>query len=172
MHATLYELAGPWEGRLAIVPRPRGGEWLEDDVRSLRTAGVDVIVSTLTAGERAELELADEAQLSGAAGIEYVAFPIDDRGVPSSAQATSELVQRMRSELDAGKAVAIHCRAGIGRSSILAAAILGTAGLDVNSAFQQIEQARGLSVPDTPEQRAWVERFTRETFDRPQRAAS
>ena len=171
MKATLYELPGPWKGRFAIAPRPRGGDWLEDDVRALRSAPVDLIVSTLTPGEQAELGLEDEAQLSRAAGIEYVAFPIEDRGVPASSAAT-ELVERIRSDLAVGKNVAIHCRAGIGRSSILAAAVLITSGMDVDAAFQQIEKARGLAVPDTPEQRAWVERFAREAFDRPQRAAS
>ena len=43
--------------RLAIAPRPRGGDWLEDDVRLLQRAGVDVIVSALTPVEAEELGL-------------------------------------------------------------------------------------------------------------------
>lgn len=30
MRATLYWIDGVWPGRLAIVPRPRGDDWLED----------------------------------------------------------------------------------------------------------------------------------------------
>ena len=68
--------------------------------------------------------------------------------------------------------MAIHCRSGIGRSSLLAAAVLAAAGVGVNAAFQQIEQARGLSVPDTPEQKTWAENFARDTLTTRQRAAS
>jgi hypothetical protein len=47
--------------RLGIMPRPRGNDWLPDDLRILRQAGVDVIVSALTASEAEELGLSAEA---------------------------------------------------------------------------------------------------------------
>jgi hypothetical protein len=34
MRAELYWIEGPWPSQLAILPRPRGGEWLEDEIRS------------------------------------------------------------------------------------------------------------------------------------------
>ena len=43
--------------RLAILPRPRSGDWLEDEIRSLRGQGIDVLVSLLTPDETAELGL-------------------------------------------------------------------------------------------------------------------
>ena len=49
----------------------------------------------------------------------------------------------------------IHCRQGIGRSSLLAAAVLEASSLD--EAWRRIAEARGRSVPDTPEQRAWLQ---------------
>jgi hypothetical protein len=48
--------------QLAIVPRPRGGDWLLDDLRNLQAAGIDVLISLLTEAEAAELELSSEAQ--------------------------------------------------------------------------------------------------------------
>lgn len=36
------------------MPRPRGGDWLGDETRSLAKAGVGVLVSLLTADESAE----------------------------------------------------------------------------------------------------------------------
>jgi protein-tyrosine phosphatase len=157
---------------LAIAARPRGGDWLADDIQALSSAGVEVLVSTLTADERAELGLADEESIVQTEGLDFVWFPIEDRSVPASAQAAAELIERVREDLVQGKVVAIHCRSGIGRSSLLSAAVLAASGLDVRDAFQQIEAARGLAVPDTAEQRAWVERFTRDVFGQPQRAAS
>lgn len=35
MAARVFWIAGPWPGRLGIVPRPRGREWL-DGSRTLR----------------------------------------------------------------------------------------------------------------------------------------
>ena len=45
--ATIYSIKGPWKGQLAIVPRPRGGDWLEDELRSWEEGGLDLIASSL-----------------------------------------------------------------------------------------------------------------------------
>jgi hypothetical protein len=42
---------------------------------------------------------------------------------------------------------------------MLCACLLSMRGLTVDSAFQKIQTARGCSVPDTAEQRKWVEYF-------------
>ena len=64
--------------------------------------------------------------------------------------------------LSEGKRVAIHCRAGVGRSALLAAALLVAGGVEVEAAFRRVADARGCPVPDTPEQRAWVARLAPE----------
>jgi hypothetical protein len=55
MGAKVFWLAGPWNGRLGIVPRPRGAEWLDDETRAWRAAGIDIVVSLLEPDEEAEL---------------------------------------------------------------------------------------------------------------------
>jgi hypothetical protein len=161
MRTELYWIEGPWRGRLAIMPRPRGGDWLEDEIRAWRRAGVEVVVSALTREEIAELNLTEEAELCTANEIEYVAFPIMDRGVPEAAQ-TAELVGRLENRLSSGKGVAIHCRQGVGRSALLAACLLAAAGVEPSAGFDRVRAARGCPVPDTPEQRDWVARFARD----------
>ena len=154
-----YWIAGPWTGRLAIVPRPRGGDWLEEEVRSWREAGLDVVVSLLTQNENTEFELNQEEFLCRAQGIQFYAYPIPDRGVPASQKATTDLVRKLETALEAGKSVAVHCRQGIGRSSLIAALLLVSAGIDPEAALAQIHQARGCTVPDTTEQRNWIKSF-------------
>ena len=171
MTETLYEIEGPWQGRLAIASRPRGGEWLEDDVRALRAAGVDVLVSLLSGPEVVELGLAAEQALAQSQGIEFVSFPIEDRGVPRVAP-TEELQACIADLLAEGKTVAVHCRSGIGRSTIVVAPVLAIAGVPLDVAFRRIEEARGLSVPDTPEQKAWVETFVKQALGARERTAS
>ncbi len=108
MRAEIYWVQGPWTGRLAIMPRPRGGDWLEDEVRDWRSAGIDVVVCTLTSEEVAELNLAQEAALCEAHGIEYLAFPIVDREVPRSVHAAAALLRQVEGKLAEGKRVAVH----------------------------------------------------------------
>jgi protein-tyrosine phosphatase len=162
MKATVYWIEGPWPGRLAILPRPRGGDWLADEVRAWRAAGIELVVSALQEEEVNELDIAGEAVLSEAAGIRFVGFSITDRGVPASARETVALVRRLDERLSRGHSVAVHCRQGVGRSALLAACLLAGAGVEVDTAFQRIATARGCPVPDTDEQRDWVQRFVRQ----------
>ena len=161
MKPTLYRIDGPWRGGLAIIPRPRGGDWLASEVESWKAAGVEVVLSALTMDEVAELDLVGEAELCVATGLEHLAFPIEDRGVPESFRSTGEFVHQVLTKLHEGKTVAIHCRQGVGRSALLAACLLVSAGIDAEAAFERIQVSRGCIVPDTAEQREWVAKFGR-----------
>jgi protein-tyrosine phosphatase len=156
MRAEVYWIPGPWPGRLGILPRPRGGDWLEDEVRSWRASGIEVVVSLLTSEEIAEFELQEEETLSRAGGVDFHSLPIPDRGVPRSRTDWMELVSDLESELGAGKTVVVHCRQGIGRSALVVAALLVAAGQGPAEAFRHIETVRGRPVPETIEQREWV----------------
>ena len=95
MRTKLYWIEGVHPGRLAIVPRPRGGDWLEDEVRSWRESGVDVVLSLLTSDEVVDLNVVAEEQLCRSNGIEFLSFSIPDRGVPASKDAAVELVAKL-----------------------------------------------------------------------------
>ena len=172
MRAEIFWVEGPWPGRLGIVPRPRGGDWLADEIRSWRDAGLDVVASFLTSEEMAELGLQEEAAQSVAQGLEFLSFPIPDYSVPRSNEDLARLVAQLEGALESGKNVAVHCRQGIGRSSVVAASVLVTAGESADEAFRRIETARRRPVPDTAEQREWVERFAAATRLRPPAAST
>lgn len=155
----VYWLGGPWSGRLAILARPRGEDWLQDEVEGWKEAGLDVVVSLLTKNEESELGLTRERELVQRTGLTFINFPIADYSVPTSKQATRQLVDQLKERLSHGNRVGIHCRQGIGRSSLVAACVLVTAGESSGGAFEQIEVARKASVPDTAEQREWVTSF-------------
>jgi protein-tyrosine phosphatase len=144
-------------GRLAIVRRPRGGDWLADDIGELSRAKVDLAISALTDSENEELSLREEGSLCAAADIEFLSIPIEDRSIPPSARNFRRRLELADKYLAEGKTVTVHCRMGIGRSSIIAAALLIHQGIAPSEAFEAIEKARGWPVPDTPEQRAWIE---------------
>jgi protein-tyrosine phosphatase len=69
------------------------------------------------------------------------------------------LAEATVARLNEGKAVAVHCRAGIGRSSLIAACVLVLLGLAPGTALDRIGKARGGNVPDTEGQRDWVDKF-------------
>jgi protein-tyrosine phosphatase len=159
MRAEIYWVGGVAQGRLAVMPRPRGGDWLEDEVGSLRQSGVDTLVCLLTPEEMAELDVEQEAACCAAGGIAFLPFPVPDRGVPESDRETLGLVRSLAALLDDGKAVAVHCRQGVGRTALVAACVLAAFGEEPDAAFERVARARGCPVPDTTEQRDWVRRF-------------
>ena len=159
---TAYQIEGPWRGQLAIVPRPRGEDWLADEVLAWRNEGFDVVVSLLTTEEMTDLGLTDEANLSRSHGLQFYGFQIPDLGVPSSMAVAQEFLETLIGELAAGKRVAVHCRQGIGRSGLVAASLLSLSGIDPETAFERVSAARGLPVPETPEQKRWVTRLAEE----------
>jgi len=161
MEARVYWVVGPWPGRLGILPRPRGGDWLGDEIAAWREAGIDVVVSLLEPEEEAQLVLENEAATATASGIDFRPFPIPDRGVPSSQESVAELVDEVVDALDGGKNVAVHCRQGIGRSGMIVGGVLVAAGKGLPDALKTIEESRGLLVPETPEQSRWLTDFAR-----------
>lgn len=156
---TVFWINPGANGRLAIVPRPRGDEQLAEDLAALRRDGIDILVSLLTPPETAELGLQREQALSERAGIEFRSFPIPDHGVPASHRHLQELADALATERLHGKNIGAHCRACIGRSALLMAAILCVEGLSPERAFCLISKGRGVEVPDTPEQAEWLAGF-------------
>lgn len=148
--------------RLAIMPRPRGGEWLADEIAGWSRLGVQTVVSLLERQEVSDLDLAREEPLCQSENLKFVSYPIPDRGVPSDSVGFAKLVAVLGRSLRSGESVAVHCRAGIGRSGLVGACVLNEFGVDPDSAFGMLSRARGVSVPDTDAQVAWVRKYARD----------
>lgn len=159
MQPTLYEIERIGSGRLAVMGRPRAGDWVSDEFAGLARLGVTEIVSLLESAEARELDLAEESAHCAAAGIRFHSFPITDRGVPASPEDLSRLACRLYHSCAGGSFAAIHCRAGIGRSGLVGAAVLLHCGFTVRDALSSISKARGVQVPDTTEQSEWLLRY-------------
>jgi hypothetical protein len=156
MRTALHVIAWPGPGRLATMAHPRGGDWLADEMAGLAAAGVDVLVSALTWDEDNRLGLTGASAAARAAGIEFVSFPISDRGIPHDVVA---LGIRLAAHVRAGRFVVTHCFAGIGRATLLACATLVMLGVGPERALDLVADARGLPVPDTLAQRDWLYQF-------------
>jgi protein-tyrosine phosphatase len=144
---------------LAIVLRPRGDDWLENDLKRIMMAGIQTIVSTVETWEARSLGLAEEAAIAERLGMHFISYPMQDRSVPSDRQDFSHFVSTLARRLQTGEKVGVHCRGCIGRSTVVAASTLITLGWPVEKALDEIEVARGCSVPDTEEQHDWILNF-------------
>jgi protein tyrosine phosphatase (PTP) superfamily phosphohydrolase (DUF442 family) len=156
MYTELYWIEGPWPGRLAISARPRGGDWLEDEVKSWRRAGLDIIVSLLTPDEEEALDLQREEQFCRDNGLDFRSFPIVDRSVPASEVKAMRLIEQLDTDLTQGKNIVVPCRQGIERSGLIAASLLAARGIGSEDAMKRVSDARGVEVPETPRQRDWI----------------
>jgi protein-tyrosine phosphatase len=143
-------------GTLAIAPRPRGGDWLDDEVRALAAQGFQVLVSLLESQEAQDLGLEHEPAVCDSNGLAFVSIPIPDRGTPSDFTefkgAVAELVTRLRS----GRRIAVHCRQSVGRSGILVVSMAVAVGVDLQDAIETVSIARGVRVPETLVQLEWL----------------
>ena len=146
-------------GKLAMAARPRGGDWLPDDLSSWKQAGADTVLSLLTPEEEEDLDLRQEAGKAKMLGLECASFPIPDRQIPRSEAKWADILDRVTRRLTDGKNVVDHCRQGIGRTGLVAACLLVRKGMSSGAAVELVSAARGVSVPETTEQRDWIDHY-------------
>ncbi len=159
MTTELHWLDGPWRGKLAVAARPRGSDWLDDEIAGWKRAGVDAVLSLLTSEEERDLGLSGEAREVKSQGLEFHSFPIPDRQVPQSERKLGEVLDKMNLQLSGGRNIVVHCRQGVGRSGLVAACLLVKSGMSPGAAVQAVSAARGVAIPETAEQRDWIERY-------------
>ena len=159
MGTELHWVDGPWPGRLALASRPRGGDWLGDEIEGWLRAGIDTVLSLLTSEEERGLGLTSEEREVQAHGMRFLSLPIPDRQVPNSATEVAGVLEKLDTDLMSGKNVVIHCRQGIGRTGLVGACLLVTKGLNSEGAVQRLSAARGNPVPETAEQRRWIDDY-------------
>jgi protein-tyrosine phosphatase len=152
----LLEHSALHPGRLLLAPAPSARQ-LESTADRWTADGVGLVVFLLPEREAQELGLGAEAEVCGARGIAFVSFPIEDFSAPPGPDALRALLGRIRVHLDAGEGVLLHCFMGIGRSGLVASALLAEAGLPLETAFEVVSRARGALVPESDAQRAFLE---------------
>ncbi|MFT5157571.1 MAG: protein-tyrosine phosphatase [Bacteroidia bacterium] len=159
-HMRIYwinELRKP--GKLGIMPRPKGGEWLSDEIKSLVQRNISTVVSHLETIEEIELDISSERRQCIESGIKFISYPIPDRDLPKDLNSYLDLITEINSKLENGENVIIHCRMGIGRTGITAASVMIKNGWKTEQAFKLLSELRTLEMPDTKEQIEFVEKI-------------
>ena len=141
---------------LAIVMKPRGSDWLEDDLLRMKRDGIETLVSLLEEDEAGILGLGEENHLAKKNGLQFLSHPIPDVHVPPNTAAFRKFVADLAARLQTGESIGVHCRGSIGRSTVAAACALIHLGWTPAEALGAIQAARGCPVPDTQEQMDWI----------------
>ncbi len=139
------------KGMLAGTPRPGIVADIDQDLRALQRVGVTVLVS-LT-------QTPMDATLLREYGIRNIASPIPDMHAPSVEQAL-EICRDLEHNMRAGEVVAVHCRAGLGRTGTLLASYLIWEGSNALDALESVRRVEPKWV-QSEEQVTFLETFDR-----------
>ncbi|MEM7292863.1 MAG: protein-tyrosine phosphatase family protein [Pseudomonadota bacterium] len=157
MATDVFPIPVPCPGTLMQMPHPKGGSSLPASIECLRQQGVHHLVSMLRTEEAQHLGLEHEEALFVKAGGRFTSFAIPDLQLPDNARGFLALADELANQLRGGAVIAVHCRAGIGRSGMLSCATLVNLGFSIADAQQHVSEHRGHRVPETPEQVKWLQ---------------
>jgi len=143
-------------GAVSVVSRPLGDELLVSEVEEIKQAGVTTLVSMLDHDELPILGLLDEELVAPFMGLSFFHLPTPDQLPPARDEATLALTGDLAHRARTGGHVAVHCRAGHGRSPAFACAVLVQAGRSADDAMHDVTRVRGRRVPQHQAQRDWI----------------
>jgi len=154
MSATIFKVTDINQGALFVMPKP-SSEDLSGDVAEFSALGVTAVLSLLQSNEQVEIGLSAEQSTCEQQGLEFLSYSIKDRGYPDQ-QELKQFLTPLIKQVEKGTQVAIHCKGGIGRTGIVSCCLLIEHGYSAQQAIELVSKARGRSVPDTDEQKAFV----------------
>jgi len=145
-------------GELGLCPLPgRYGDPARD-LERIAALGPALVVSLTLKDEMTAHGVDDLPDHLAGAGINWRHFPIGDFGVPrpEADPLWCAIATEMRAALDGGERVVIHCKAGRGRTGMVALRLMIEAGEDPAAALSRLRASRAGAV-ETAEQQCWAE---------------
>ncbi len=142
-------------GSLGMMACPGRGGDLEADLDRLAALGVVRVVSLLDDEELRAVGAAQLPEALAARGLGWWRLGIPDFGVPEPAPAAA-LLAELRRALGRGERLVLHCRAGLGRTGMIAASLLVTLGRAPEEAVALVRAARDPRCVETEAQRDFI----------------
>lgn len=117
-----------------------GGRIRPEDIKALARVGITHVVDTRSEHRDDEEALAKEH-------IEFLYLPIADSQALTLEQMLAG-AKWVNERIEQGGRVLIHCEHGVGRSALLACAVLVYEGMDAHDALQLVQQKRWQAAPN------------------------
>ena len=142
----------------------RDGNWdrhLDQDLKRLKEGyGASLLVCLLEPQELTLLHIEDLFDRAREHEISTVRLPMPDGGVPADPRALEGVVQRIVSTAKEARNVIVHCRGGLGRTGLVVACCLVSAGRDAKTATELVRAARPGAIENGTQER-WIRQFAR-----------
>lgn len=132
-------------GALIFTPCPgTKGASLKESLAQLKAAGAAAVITLMPDDEMASNGVTELPDACGNADLQWLHFPIEDNASPGEAfrQAWETGRSRVFEILDRSGTVAIHCKGGSGRTSLMAAIILCERGMNHDQILNQVKALR------------------------------
>jgi ADP-ribosyl-[dinitrogen reductase] hydrolase len=169
-HPAAVSVAAPLPNSYWVLPgRVLAGEYpggaspelTRERLSRLLDAGIDCFLDLTRPQELTPYEASLPTE------VDYLRCPLLDHGIPASPDEMTQIMQCLRGALREGRVVYLHCRAGIGRTGMVAGCLLTERGLsgeealaELNRLWQQsARSAQWPTVPETTEQIEYVRRW-------------
>lgn len=144
-------------GIVAICPCPGGDGEFDADMAHIRDWKPALVISLTPSAEMAALGCADLGARFVEQGARWLHFPIEDFGVPGEIDTKTwgDIEARALAALRGGGRVLIHCRAGRGRSGMIALRLMIAGGERPVAALKRLRAVQPEAV-ETPGQMNWA----------------
>lgn len=117
------------KGRLAGTPKPGILTDVDFDMTALKRVGITTLVNLM--------EEAFSRKILTQYDIKGIHFPIKDMDVPTIEE-TKSFCQKIEEQMAAGEVIAMHCKAGLGRTGTMLASILIWEGMSALKALDKV----------------------------------
>ena len=110
------------------------GEYVENDIFTIQKLGVKCVIDMRS-------ENSFDTSLFESIGINYFNIPVDNYYAPELDQ-IDNAIEYINSNISVDNKILIHCKEGVGRSSLIIIAYLVTTGLDLFESIKLVQSNR------------------------------
>jgi ADP-ribosylglycohydrolase/protein-tyrosine phosphatase len=158
-------------GRLLVgeYPGSRSRADTMDRLKQVLAAGITQFIDLTDAEELPSYEALLPFASPAGRRVQYMRETIPDHGVPGSQTTMERILETVRNAMAAGEVVYLHCRAGVGRSAMVAGCYFVDRGMTAAAALDALQKCwkqsaksqHWVCVPETDDQYEYIREWAR-----------